>query len=456
MSLSFQNHRQHVNDILQAALTAVDPAAAVARQLHVQERKLTIHNQGVEQSFDLDKGHVYLVSVGKAAVPMGTAVAEKLGDDLTFSLFVAKKGERDWEMAFADTVYEQQPSPFVLIQAGHPVPDGESLRGGTAVFNLLTQTTTDDLVIFCISGGASALLTKPRIPMGDWQVLTNALLGSGCTINEFNSVRRQLDAVKGGGLASAAAPASCVSLILSDVVGNDLAAIGSGPTVFVEDGIAAATAVLREYEERMGLETAVYDNILHTIQNTPALTKPPTLHNIIIADGRRAALAAFTKAAQLGFLSQILTTNLEGEAREVGKMAAAMAKDLPAGNCLILGGETTVTLRGNGNGGRNQELALAAGIALEGWQAVVVASFATDGEDGPTTAAGAIVTGAMVENSPLNPHSYLQNNDSHPYLQAVNALINTGPTGTNVNDLILILSYPVDTDISINLSTEEE
>ena len=456
MTLSFQNHRQHINDIIQAALTAVDPAAAVARQLHVQGRQLTIHNQGVEQRFDLNKGHIFLVSVGKAAVPMGTAVAEKLGDDLTFSLFVAKKSERDWEMAFADTVYEQQPSPFVLIQAGHPVPDGESVRAGTAVFNLLSQTTADDLVIFCISGGASALLTKPRIPMDDWQQLVAALLGSGCSISDFNRVRRQLDDVKGGGLASAAAPASCVSLILSDVVGNELAAIGSGPTVFVDETADEAIAVLAQYKERMGLETAVYNNILHAIQSTPSLSKPPTLHNIIVADGRRAALAAFTKAAQLGFLSQILTTNLEGEAREVGKIAAAMAKDLPAGNCLILGGETTVTIQGDGLGGRNQELALAAGIALDGWQAVVVASFATDGEDGPTTAAGAMVTGTMIDSSALDPHLYLQNNDSHPYLQAVNALINTGPTGTNVNDLILILSYPVDTDISINLSTEEE
>lgn len=456
MTLSFQDHRQHVNDIIQAAITAVDPAAAVARQLHVQDRKLTIHNQTIEQHFNLSKGRVFLISIGKAAVPMGTAVAEKLGDDLTFSLFVAKKSERDWELAFADTIYEQQPSPFVLIQAGHPVPDGESLRAGTAVFNLLSQTTADDLVIFCISGGASALITKPRIPMDDWQTITTALLGSGCSINAFNSVRRQLDDVKGGGLAAAAAPASCISLILSDVVGNDLAAIGSGPTVFTQNKSRKALDVMATYKDKMAVEPSLYDSICHAIQTVPTLQKPPTLHNIIIADGRRAALAAFTKAAQLGFLSQILTTNLEGEAREVGKVVAAIAKDLPEGNCLILGGETAVTLQGDGIGGRNQELALAAGIAIEGWQAVVIAAFATDGEDGPTTAAGAMVTGTMVSSSGQNPHVYLQNNNSHPYLQAINALINIGPTGTNVNDLILILSYPVDTDISINLSTEEE
>ncbi len=457
--LSFSNYRQDVDEIIQAVLTAVDPAAAVAQQLIRDGRALIIKSESVEQQFDLDKGRVFLVSAGKAAIPMGTAVAEKIADNLTYSLFVTKKRGENGEIAFADTAFDRLPSPFVLIEAGHPVPNEESVRAGTAVFNLLAQTTADDLVIFCISGGTSALLSKPRIPLTDWQALTAALLSSGCSISDFNRVRRQLDEVKGGGLAAAAAPAACITLILSDVAGNDLAAVGSGPTVFMRDEADEALTVLARYEQEMGLETAVYTQIIQTIKSVPSLTPPPTLHNIIIADGGTAALAALRQAAQLGFLSQILTTHLEGEAREAGRMAAAMAKDLPAGNCLILGGETTVTLQGDGIGGRNQETALAAAIALDGWHGVVIASFATDGEDGVTTAAGGVVTGGTVENgraAHLDPHIHLQNNDSHPFLRAAKSLINTGLTNTNVNDLILILSYPLDSDVPIYLSTEEE
>jgi hydroxypyruvate reductase len=316
----------------------------------------------------------------------------------------------------------------------------------SAVLDLLSNSEETDLVICLISGGASALLTHPIIPLDDWQQLITALLESGCTISELNTVRRQIDLVKGGGLLKHAAPAICVSLILSDVVGNPLEVIGSGPTVQFQESPEDARAVMKRYRITRHLPREVWGRIDEALNNLQQERPVGTVkvNNIIIGDVCQAAMASEVAAQELGFQTQLLTCTLEGEARDVGTAAAALARDLYPGSCLVLGGETTVTVKGKGIGGRNQELALAAAIAMEGLENVVVASFATDGEDGLTKAAGAAVTGSSASSARLrglDPQALLDKNDSFSFFSRLGGLLETGSTGTNVNDLLFILKY---------------
>lgn len=440
-----------------AAFSAAEPAAAVSRCL--QRENSTLHIGDL--SYDLSKGSVYLISVGKAAAAMAEAAIQILGDDLQSAVVITKKGS-DTAAELANRNYNA-----LLLEGNHPTSGTDSIQSTQLVVQLLAEAGADDLVLFLISGGTSALLTLPIIPLSDWQSLINALLASGCTINELNTVRRQLDLVKGGGLAQMAAPAHCISLILSDVVGNPLQAIGSGPTVIVDETTSDALAILRRYAIAEELDPDAWSRIILTLEN-PARTLPIVeLQNdhIIVGDVRQAATSAMAKAMQIGFVTQMLTARLEGEAREVARVAAAIAKDMPMGRCLIFGGETTVKVKADGLGGRNQELALAAAVALDGWSNTVIASFATDGEDGPTPAAGAVVSGETAAYGRLlglDPLAFLDRNDSFHFFQHLDesirqanlvdgneenlplTLLSPGPSGTNVNDLLIILSYPKD------------
>lgn len=428
-----------MDDLVNAALLAVQPATAVFHHLQRQDHTLLINHQ---ESCDLSQGRLFLVSVGKAALPMLDAAVAIVSDWLTAGIGITKVMPPGYQVA--------QPA-MQIYQGNHPVSGQESIEATTAVYQFLQQTRPNDLVLCLISGGASALLSQPLISLSDWRVLNQALLASGCPIDQFNSVRRQLDAVKGGGLSRWATPARTISLILSDVVGNPLEFIGSGPTVPGTDTPADALRVLAQYQIEAQVETAVWQRISEQLtgDSEQGERRPfVTPLNFIVGDVAQAAEAVLGKAKELGFTAQVLTTYLEGEAREVGRVAAAIAKDTPPHYCLILGGETTVTLRGQGKGGRNLETALAAAIALEGWPQTAVASFATDGEDGATDAAGAVVTGETVKNGRFTAISHLNNNDSYTYFQradegktAVVTLIKTGPTGTNVNDLVIILTY---------------
>jgi hydroxypyruvate reductase len=461
MELTFEGHRQHVQQLIQASLQASDPANAVRRHLRRHGRSLTVGGN----SYDLERGRVFLVAIGKAAVPMGVAAAGVVGEDLAAGILVTKKNGRDWHEQVNALPGGAFPSSISVMYGGHPVSDEDSVRSAMAVTELLAETNAEDLVLCLVSGGASAILAYPYIPLADWQRLNQALLESGCTINELNNVRRPLDRLKGGGLARYAAPAACVSLILSDVIGNPLEVIGSGPTVMSEDSPADALGVLARYGISSRLETAAWERIVGTLEQTGELSSPVpgVLDHVVVGDVSQAANAALVRGAQLGFLSQVLTTRLQGEAREVGRVAAAIAKDLPPGRCLIMGGETTVTVKGHGRGGRNQEMALAAAMDLEGWANTAIACFATDGEDGPTDAAGAVVTGESVVRARagnLEPATFLKDNDSHTFFTLLDQhekakeevggelstgtyLIRTGPTGTNVNDLLFILTYSV-------------
>ena len=432
-------------ELQRAALAAVEPAAAVHRHVRRQGDVLVV----ADRRYDLrDYGRIFVVGGGKAAVPMAAAVAHILGDRLTASAIVTKYGHvRSLQPPTSN--FQLPTSNPQIIEAGHPVPDENSIRGAQAVADLARQATERDLVICLISGGGSALWTLPvpGLSLADLQALTGALLRSGATINEINTVRKHCSRIKGGHLARLVAPATLVTLILSDVVGDPLDVIASGPTVPDSTTVADAQAVLERYGIR-SLEREVF-------QETPKPGDPAfeRVQHVIVGSNRLAALAAAEQARQLGFHALLLSTYVEGEAREVARVAAALAKGvrahsdpLPPPACLVWGGETTVTVRGHGTGGRNQELALAAALALDGWPGVLVMALATDGTDGPTDAAGAIVTGETVARARalgLDPRAALEANDSYSLFDALgdrpSGLIRTGPTGTNVNDLLLVL-----------------
>ncbi|MGC8880606.1 MAG: glycerate kinase type-2 family protein, partial [Anaerolineae bacterium] len=355
------------------------------------------------------------------------------------------------------------PKAIEFVEAGHPVPDQAGMDAAQRIVELLQQTTARDLVICLISGGASALMTLPApgISLEDVQVLTRALLACGATIHEINTIRKHISQLKGGQLARWAAPALVISLILSDVVGDALDVIASGPTVPDPTTFADAWSVLERYSIVDKVPRSIVAHIQAGMEGAVTETPKPgdeifaRVHNIIIGSNRIAAHAAAATARQLGYQTLLLTTFLEGEAREVGKVLASLAKGMIRGEtllppavalhppaCLILGGETTVTLRGNGCGGRNQEMALAAAIALDGWPHVLVTCLATDGNDGPTDAAGAFVDGSTVRRAAalgLNAADHLARNDAYAFFAPLGDLVITGPTHTNVNDLAIVL-----------------
>ena len=405
--------------VLSAALEAVDPYQAVQKHLPTPE------------------GHVYGLGIGKAAVPMMDALAERF--PLSGGLAVTK---------FASGV---APSLYAVIEGGHPVPDARSVEAGERVLKFVSTLKEEDTLVCLISGGGSALVTAPRVPLEDLQALTSLLLASGARIDEINTLRRQLDRIKGGGLVHATR-AKTISLILSDVIGNPLEAIASGPTAPDPTTREDAVMILKKYD----LDKQVPDAILDILLTAPSAVLIPqslpakdggsiSVRNIIIGDNNLAAQAALEQARREGFHGEILTNELQGEAREVGhELAHRLRLESSQSNrpfCLIAGGETTVTIRGVGKGGRNQELALAAVPDLAGLENVLLLALATDGDDGPTDAAGAVVTGESAERAKslgLDVANYLARNDAYPFFEALGDLLKTGPTGTNVNDLIFL------------------
>ena len=436
-----------IEAVIKAALKAVDPTEAVRRVLHREDDVLEVAGK----RYDLNRFHrIVVVGGGKAGSPMAAAVEEILGDRITKGLVNVKEGY----------VLEPAPKRIGINQAGHPTPNEAGLEGARRIIEIVSPLGEDDLVIALISGGGSALMPLPAegITLADKKAVTDVLLRCGATINEINAVRKHISALKGGQLARAAYPATVISLILSDVVGSPLDTIASGPTAPDTTTFADAWAVLEKYE----LFDDVPESVIRRLRRGLAGEIPETpkpgdpvfdrVQNVVIADNRIAALAAKEEAERHGFTAMLLTTYLEGEAREVAKAVAALGKGVAANGdpvsppaCLILGGETTVTITGRGRGGRNQELGLAAAIALDGWENVTVVTLATDGTDGPTDAAGAIIDGTTVRRAQekgLSPLAYLRDNDSYHFLQALGDLLITGPTNTNVNDLIFVFVFP--------------
>lgn len=431
-------------DVLAAGLDAVEPGAAVRRALRRDGDRLHIEGR----SYDLRRfRRVWVVGAGKASAPMAAAVEDVLGDRVTGGHVTVKYG------------YTAPTGRVALHEAGHPVPDEAGVAGSREIVALLHQAGEHDLVIAVISGGGSALMTLPveGVSLADMQALTEALLRSGAPITALNTVRKHLSQVKGGQLARWTYPATLITLIVSDVVGSPLDVIASGPTVPDPTTAADARAVLKRY----GVWDSAPESIRRHLDMAAAGQKPDTpkpgdpvferVQNVIVADNSRAAEAAAARAQALGLNVLIATTYLEGEAREVARVLAGIGREIatygrPVGRpaCVLFGGETTVTVRGTGRGGRNQELALAAALALAGTSDILLASLATDGTDGPTDAAGGLVDGGTVaraEGLGLSAQAALDNNDAYTLLTATGDLLVTGPTNTNVNDLIALFVW---------------
>lgn len=435
-----------IRHVLQAALVAVDPGAAVRRCM---QRKGDVLQIG-SACYDLREiQKIFLLGIGKAAIPMGAAAAEILTDHLSAGLLITKYGHA----AAENTNFPQH---IHIWEAGHPIPDERSLSAGKLGLAFVEQAGENDLVICAISGGGSALFTVPaeEIFLDDLQQLTAQLLRCGATIQEINTLRKHLDRVKGGGLARAALPAHIVALALSDVVGDPLDVIASGPTVPDPTTYADAWQILEKYHlvESAPLAVVKYlrAGLSGDVPDTAKVDDPlfDRVQNFVIASNRLAAEAGAVQALQEGYQSYLLTTTLQGEASNQGQELAVFARQVASTGipvnrpaCIIAGGETTVTIQGNGLGGRNQELALGAVERLAKLEGVCMVTLATDGGDGPTDAAGAVVRGDSHQRAlslGLDPEEYLRRNDAYHFFKALGDLIYTGPTQTNVNDLIFI------------------
>jgi glycerate 2-kinase len=435
--------KQDCMEIFRAGLRAVDASQAVMRHVMVAEGDLHVRGRRFRLS---DFEHVSVIGAGKASAPMALALEELLGERIFGGLVVVKYG------------HGVKLKKIDLAEAGHPVPDEAGLAAARRLLSLARQCTEHDLVLCVFSGGASALLSLPvpEVSFRALQETTALLLGCGAAIEEINAVRKHLSPLAGGGLARAASPAHLVSLVLSDVVGDDLAVIASGPTVPDESTFAHCLGAVERYHLGRRLPASVEAYLREGMQGKREETLKPgdpvfaKTQTVLVGSNRDCLEAAEAKARALGYTTLILSCLIQGEAREVAKVHAAIVKEMlrsgrpvapPA--CVLSGGETTVTIEGEGSGGRNQEFSLAGGIEIAGWKGAAVFSAGTDGTDGPTDAAGAYADWRMVERAQalhLDPREYLRNHDSYHFFARLGDLVMTGPTRTNVMDLMLLLA----------------
>ena len=427
-----------VDAIFKAALDAVDPYAAVKN--HIDRVRTICREEGLTK--------IYVVGLGKAAYTMTRALVDAMRDRITGGVVVTKYGHApDGPLSENIAIYE----------AGHPVPDENGVTGAGRVVELLGGADRETLVVCLISGGGSALFVAPAegLSLDDKQVMTRILLKGGADIVELNTVRKHLSRVKAGRLAEAASPARVLSLILSDVIGDPLDFIASGPTSPDTTTWADALAIVTRYDTAGEMPQKILqflrDGSEGKIPDTPKKDNPlfARVENIIIGSNRIATEAARKKARELGYEPVVLSTELQGEARDAARWLYRQVLEsqscLSSGRkriSLIAGGETTVTVRGKGLGGRNTEMALAFAMAIEGTSGITFLSAGTDGTDGPTDAAGAIVDGQTIPKARalgLDPQSFLDDNDSYHFFEKAGGLLKTGPTGTNVMDLQVIL-----------------
>jgi len=439
--------REQIDRIVRAALDAVEPGAAVTRALELDDDRLS----AAGETYDLSRfDRVAVLGAGKPCAPMVQAIVDLLGSRVDQGLVLVKHGHGEDEGPIG---------PVEIVGAGHPVPDAAGVDATSRLAVTAESLGEDDLLIAPIGGGASSLLCLPAegLTLDDLGRTTDTLLGSGADIVALNCMRKHLSAIKGGQLARLAAPAQVLGLMLSDVVGDPLDAIGSGPTAPDPTTFADAWSVVDRHGLEGRLPASVIERLRRGAAGEIADTPGPgdalfdRVANTVVAGNRHAARAAVEAARELGFQSQAVTTTLTGEAREVGARVAGMIRarveaegELARPVCLVLGGETTVTLKGDGTGGRNQELALAAAIELDGQQRMAVVTVATDGQDGPTDAAGAIATGDTISRARglgLDPRALLDANDSYRFFDALGDLLRTGPTRTNVADLTLAFVF---------------
>jgi hydroxypyruvate reductase len=434
--------RQNAIDIFQSGLQAVAPGAAILRFCQLNGDIFSVDGT----DYDLRRfENIVVLGAGKAAAAMARAVEDLLGERISAGVITVKYG------------HLEELKIIKIQEAGHPVPDQNGFTGAQAIYQLASSADEKTLVICLISGGGSALMPLPvdGVTLEDKQETTKVLLACGATIHEINTIRKHLSFIKGGGLAKAVYPATLITLILSDVVGDDLDSIASGPCVPDSRTFADCRLILRKY----AIETEIPSSVVRHIDSGIAGKVPETpgtgqvffekTQNVVVGSNFNALLRAKEKADLLGYNTLLISSMLEGETRDVAANHIAIAREIqlhglplqrPA--CLLSGGETTVRIRGTGKGGRNQEFVLAAAIKMSGMNDVLVLSAGTDGNDGPTDAAGAIADHSTLERAAalgLDPSRYLDNNDSYNFFDKLGDLYKTGPTNTNVMDLRIVL-----------------
>ncbi|MEM5872050.1 MAG: glycerate kinase [Candidatus Aenigmatarchaeota archaeon] len=447
---AFSQNNRKIREIalntIEILLDAVDPKKIIKSKVKLCENLLLVENE----EFNLTHyKKVIVVGGGKASGYMAEALEEILGNYITKGLIVVPKG----------TSKRHKTKKIKILEASHPVPDKNSIKGAKRILNLVKKVKEDDLVICLFSGGGSSLIALPKegISLRDKKKVTNMLLKCGATINEINTIRKHLSSFKGGQLAKAAYPATILSLLLSDVLGDPTDVIASGPTVPDSTTFSDAIYILKKYEiwEKIpnSIRVIFRNGELGLIEETPKKNDEifQKVKNVILGNNRLACQAAINTLAGYGLKTLFLSSFMECEAREFGAMLGALVKEIfssgnplspPAG--IVIGGETTVTVTGNGKGGRNQEIALSAALRIEGNDDVVIVSISTDGIDGPTDTAGALVDGETIRRSrklKLDAIEYLKNNDSYSFFSQVGGLVITGPTGTNVNDITIVIAY---------------
>jgi hydroxypyruvate reductase len=437
--------REHAGAIFQAGVKAVNPGAAVRRRVRIDGSSLVAGRQAYELT---SVGKIRVVGMGKASAAMAQALEERLGHRIHGGAVVVKYG------------HGASLKRIRVLEAGHPVPDAAGEMGSREIIRHLSESVSGDLVLCLISGGGSALSPAPApgITLEDKQRVTRLLLASGATIHEMNTVRKHLSRLKGGQLARLAHPATVLALLLSDVVGDDLDIIASGPCVADPSTFREAIGVL---EERGLLESVPARVVVHLragargeILETPKAGDPALkgVQNLIVGNNAMALEAAKREARALGYRVETPHGLQEGEARELAEAHIRLARRFRRNSsgeapiCILTGGEATVTLKGNGKGGRNQEFALAGAMAMQGMEGAVLLSGGTDGTDGPTDAAGGVVddtTLARGRSLGMEASAYLARNDSYHFLEPLGDLLVTGPTLTNVMDLrVLLLPHP--------------
>jgi len=437
------NLRRHANEIFKHVLGTLDPEQLVKEKVSILDSTLVVE----EREYGLNNyENIYVVGGGKACAPMAKAMEDILGDKIDDGLIVVKYN------------HGLPLKKIETIEASHPIPDKNGVRGTSNILRLLSKTGEKDLIICLISGGGSALLVQPHkeITLQDIQTTSAELLACGAAIDEINTVRKHLSSIKGGQIAKAAYPSTLITLILSDVVGDPMDIIASGPTVPDESTFEDAYAIIQKYslEEKMPNSACGFlkRGKMGKIEETPEAGNEifDNTQNIIVGSNRIALEAAEKRAREMGYNTIILSSLVEGESRDAAKFLAAIAKEvsrtgtpIPKPACIIAGGETTVTIRGKGKGGRNQEFALSAAMEIEGCEGVVILSAGTDGTDGPTDATGAIVDFNTCkdarEKSNLNPEEFLSRNNSYNFFKKTGEHIITGPTMTNVMDIMISL-----------------
>ncbi len=436
-----------IKQIFNHAISAVDPAFLMRG--YSEQIRSYISERGFKQ--------LLVIGFGKASYYMAKTVCEEFDEKMIAGgAVITKYGHTGRRIHTSDIRSQNTDLKGIRVfEAGHPVPDKKGMEATGEVIQFLNGNNDKTLVLCLISGGGSALLVAPYegISLNDKQSITALLLQAGADITELNTVRKHISQVKGGRLAQIAFPAEVISLMISDVIGDRLDVIASGPTAPDNSSFKDAIKVIDKY----GVIKKVPENVMSILSKgrDGLIPETPTgddmvfrnIQNIIVGNNKNAIEAAQSKAEALGIEADVLSSEITGEARDVGKRLAEKAKEVKAENrdgvtCLISGGETTVKVKGKGQGGCNTELALSFALEIEGIEGITMLSAGTDGTDGPTDAAGAIVDGQTVvkaRNSGLNPDECLDNNDSYNVFNAIDTLLITGPTGTNVMDIQIIM-----------------